>query len=280
MKKLGLALILALSSSAAYAGSSYEFRIHGGVARIYLGGHCRHWRCVSWNWSDRDRSSGRKSARTSRTAPPTRTAEEEPPAPVWNTLPATATAEPATPAYTQTYTPTYIPAVETPAPQPVFVPAPVDLPPVPEPPAPTPPVVAPVLASTKQQVATLAPAPAIKAAATGPVGEWLVEDGVGRIRIEECGKHLCGTVTAAKNPNDTDRKNPDSALRKRTVVGVQVLIDMKPGKANRWDGEIYNVETGGTYTAHMQLKSANTLRVEGCTFAGLFCGGQTWTRVN
>jgi uncharacterized protein (DUF2147 family) len=32
------------------------------------------------------------------------------------------------------------------------------------------------------------------------------------------------------------------------------------------------------YTSHMSVKSANALRVEGCAFGGLFCGGQTWMR--
>jgi uncharacterized protein (DUF2147 family) len=28
------------------------------------------------------------------------------------------------------------------------------------------------------------------------------------------------------------------------------------------------------------LKGTDTLRVQGCAFGGMFCGGQTWTRVN
>jgi uncharacterized protein (DUF2147 family) len=30
----------------------------------------------------------------------------------------------------------------------------------------------------------------------------------------------------------------------------------------------------------MSLKSADTLRVQGCAFGGMVCGGQTWTRAN
>ncbi len=273
MKTLGLALVLALTSSAAYAGSGFEFRINGGVARISWADHCSRLRCASVNWAEKDRSGERKSARQS---PRTETAADEPPAPVWNSAPPSVTAERAIPAAITT--------VEPPAPQ--SVPAPVPAPVVAQPAkpdttpaAPVPAAAAPVLASAEQKVATLAPVPVARAA-TSPVGEWLVEDGVGRIRIEECGKNLCGVVSVAKNPNDTDHKNPDPALRKRPVVGVPILLDMKPGKANHWDGEIYNVENGRTYTAHAALKSPNTLRVEGCAFGGLFCGGQNWTRVN
>jgi uncharacterized protein (DUF2147 family) len=28
------------------------------------------------------------------------------------------------------------------------------------------------------------------------------------------------------------------------------------------------------------MKGTDTLRVQGCAFGGMFCGGQTWTRVN
>jgi uncharacterized protein (DUF2147 family) len=54
---------------------------------------------------------------------------------------------------------------------------------------------------------------------------------------------------------------------------------MKP-HGNRWDGRIYNAENGKTYTGNIRLKNASTLRVEGCAFGGLICGGQNWSRVN
>jgi uncharacterized protein (DUF2147 family) len=110
-----------------------------------------------------------------------------------------------------------------------------------------------------------------------PVGEWITEDGEGRVRIAPCGQALCGVV-AGGNPNDTDSHNPDPAKRNRPVDGMTVLIDMKPAKNNRWEGEIYNVKNGETYASNISLKSADVLRVEGCVFGGWFCGGQNWTR--
>jgi uncharacterized protein (DUF2147 family) len=86
-------------------------------------------------------------------------------------------------------------------------------------------------------------------------------------------------VSGAKNPNEKDRKNPDPALRGRSVIGAPVLIDMKPS-GNRWNGRIYNVKDGKTYTANISLKGADTLRVEGCAFGGMICGGQNWARTN
>jgi uncharacterized protein (DUF2147 family) len=132
-------------------------------------------------------------------------------------------------------------------------------------------------------VARLAPQesapPPSNAKAPGPAGEWLVEDGDARIRITECGKNLCGVISAAKNANDTDRKNPDPALRNRPILGLPVLLDMKPA-GKRWEGRIYNAKDGQTYDANISLTGPQKLRVEGCVFGGLICGGQNWTRIN
>jgi uncharacterized protein (DUF2147 family) len=114
---------------------------------------------------------------------------------------------------------------------------------------------------------------------TSPVGEWLIDDKTAKVRIEACGPNVCGYVSDTKNPSDTDRKNPDPALRSRPVVGVKVLLDMKPSAAG-WDGNIYNAKDGSTYAAHIAMRNANTLRVEGCAFGGLLCGGQNWKRVD
>ncbi len=119
------------------------------------------------------------------------------------------------------------------------------------------------------------PAPAQVVDPNSPIGEWITEKGEGRIRIEECGPNLCGYVATAK-PNETDSKNPNPALRSRPMLGLPILINMKPSKANRWDGKIYNSRDGSTYTSHMAMRNPNTLRVEGCLM--MFCGGQNWTR--
>ena len=61
--------------------------------------------------------------------------------------------------------------------------------------------------------------------------------------------------------------------------GEQVLINMKPGK-DKWSGRILDPTSGSTYDSTIALKGTDSLRVQGCAFGGMFCGGQTWTRVN
>jgi hypothetical protein len=108
------------------------------------------------------------------------------------------------------------------------------------------------------------PPPAPQQVANSPLGVWLTEEKEGKVRIEQCGDNLCGySVDKKSNRN-----------------GEQVLINMKPGKDNKWSGRILDPNSGSTYDSTVALKGSDTLRVQGCAFGGMFCGGQTWTRVN
>jgi uncharacterized protein (DUF2147 family) len=119
-------------------------------------------------------------------------------------------------------------------------------------------------------------AAATPASAAEPIGEWLVKDASARIKIDNCGDALWGVVAWEKEPG-TDEHNPDPAKRTRPTLGMPILLGMKPGEANRWDGDVYNAENGKTYSSHISLVSPDVLRVEGCVL-GFLCGGEDWTR--
>jgi uncharacterized protein (DUF2147 family) len=124
--------------------------------------------------------------------------------------------------------------------------------------------------------AVLAAGPAV---AAEPTGDWLVENGAAQIHIENCGGSLWGVVSWEKNPGGHDANNPDPSLRGRPILGMPTLIDLKPGRDDRWEGEVYNAENGKTYDVTVKLTNPNTLRIEGCVLGGFLCGGQDWTRV-
>jgi uncharacterized protein (DUF2147 family) len=113
--------------------------------------------------------------------------------------------------------------------------------------------------------------------AANPKGDWLVEEKDAIIHVDSCGPSLCGTVVWTKKPGGLDENNPDPAKRTRPVMGLQLLLGMKPASDGRWEGDIYNPENGKTYSSRMWLKSDDTLRVEGCVL-GFLCQGQNWTR--
>jgi uncharacterized protein (DUF2147 family) len=113
-------------------------------------------------------------------------------------------------------------------------------------------------------VASNNPAPAARndvdpapAAPTTPVGIWSTEGNKGRVRVEPCGDNLCGYAVTS---------------------GEKILINMKPSDT-KWTGRIHDPDSGRNYDSTITMKGPNALRVQGCAFGGMFCGGQTWSRV-
>lgn len=130
-------------------------------------------------------------------------------------------------------------------------------------------------------------AAATPAAAGDPRGNWMTDDGKARIAIANCGGALCGRIVALTEPVDpatgkprTDVNNPDAAKRTRPLVGVQIVIDMKPDTTDKWTGQVYNAEDGKTYSGSITLQDARTLTLQGCAFGGMICKNRTWTRTN
>jgi uncharacterized protein (DUF2147 family) len=123
--------------------------------------------------------------------------------------------------------------------------------------------------SSTAATAPAAPAAPVQAAAspvaaapvqapTTPVGVWATEENKGNVRIETCGQNLCGYSVPSNE---------------------KILINMRP-QDSKWTGHIHDPDSGRTYDSTIAMKGANTLRVQGCAFGGMFCGGQTWKRIS
>ena len=124
-------------------------------------------------------------------------------------------------------------------------------------------------------------------ALANPKGVWLVASGKSHVKIEPCKRNkreLCGHIVWLRSPRGKDGKprrdvhNDDKSLRKRPLMGLQVIMDMEDDGDDEWDdGEIYNAEDGDTYSAEMEVIDRNTLKVSGCVF--IICKSQIWKRV-
>ncbi|WP_342739214.1 DUF2147 domain-containing protein [Bradyrhizobium sp. B117] len=258
MNKLTIAaaaLFLA-STAAAHAGNSISFQIDGQHIRIETPRNCASLDCVTivapglsnkpikLNNINLNGLGGSKDDDADTTPAPAPTAQPAP-APVQQQpvqqAPVQATA-PAAPAPATTV------AAAPPAgydnntqPAPVAAPAPIAAPaPVAAAPAPAPVAAAPV------------------AAPNSPIGVWATEENKGNVRVEQCGPNLCGY---AQKTNE------------------RILINMKPDGA-KWSGRIHDPDSGRNYDSTIAMKGPNALRVQGCAFGGMFCGGQTWKRVS
>jgi uncharacterized protein (DUF2147 family) len=123
-------------------------------------------------------------------------------------------------------------------------------------PAPLPP--APVAEAPAPAPAAAAPAAAPVQVANSPLGIWQTEENKGNVRVEQCGANLCGYAVN---------------------TGERILINMK-SEGSKWAGRIHDPDSGKDYDSTIAMKGSNLLKVQGCAFGGMFCGGQTWKRVS
>jgi uncharacterized protein (DUF2147 family) len=135
-------------------------------------------------------------------------------------------------------------------------------------------------------LSVVGPKAIVPASAADPLGTWYTEGNESQVRISNCGDALCGALVWLKDPNDPktgkpkiDDENADPKKRKRPLLGVQIVLDLKPsGTPDQWKGEVYNAKDGNTYTGFFTMTSADTAELKGCAF-GFICKSQTWTRV-
>lgn len=124
-------------------------------------------------------------------------------------------------------------------------------------------------------------APAI--ANAGPFGVWAMSNGKVTVQVAACGANLCATIVGLQEPISkidgkpkVDRMNPNPSLRQRPLMGLGILIGMKPAGSNQWKGAIYNPDDGKTYAAGVKL-DGNTMKVQGCVLS-ILCKTNTFVR--
>lgn len=111
-------------------------------------------------------------------------------------------------------------------------------------------------------IAALPPAKDIeqraKPSANSPIGVWSSSEG--QMRIEQCGKNICSYAVGGSH------------------AGKMILRNMRQTSDNRWAGQVTDIRSGQTYSAHMSMRGPNSLNIQGCALGGLVCGGRTMTR--
>ena len=116
------------------------------------------------------------------------------------------------------------------------------------------------------------------------LGKWLNSSGEGQIEIFKKGDKYFGKLVWIKEPNEngkpkTDIKNPNSSLRSKPIVGLEIVKDFVYEDKEYVDGKVYDPKTGKTYSGKMTLEGANKLNMRG--FIGISLIGRTeaWKRV-
>jgi uncharacterized protein (DUF2147 family) len=263
MKKLFAVAAFLLASTAAQAQYTFEYggrtiRVDPDRGTVSIPGvYDNTGKRAKRSRNDQDTGRSRKSAPEQATIDPQPPATTRPPAEQSTAPPATTSSQPSTATATappDTATSTQAATTPPAAPQVQQDVAP----------AAAKPVAPPVVATAPPAASAPKPPASAVQTANSPIGVWLTEEKEGKVRIEQCGANLCGySVDSKSNQN-----------------GEQILINMKPGRDSKWSGRIFDPNSGSTYDSTIAMKGTDGLRVQGCAFGGMFCGGQTWSRVN
>jgi len=118
------------------------------------------------------------------------------------------------------------------------------------------------------------------------VGVWITGGKEpAKIQVYKNGEKYFGKITWLQNPLSkegkprTDKNNPDKNKKSTPVIGLVILKGFKFDGHSEWrNGEIYDPESGNSYTSYLYLKNRNTLRVRGYIGLSLFGRTETWTR--
>jgi uncharacterized protein (DUF2147 family) len=267
MKRICFLLMLMVLSSSAYADNSISVVIGGHRVHIEAPRNCNSVSCVSVSIPgiyqtlrklDRDDDDA-SVADVAPVKPVAAPAQPASPTPI--VAPAKPAVEPvACAASVPQAPPPLLPAkVEPAAPAKLEVAAP------PKPPAPLIPALAAAMpaADAAPKILNIAHDADDEVADT-PLGDWQPEGKSELVRIERCGRALCGYVLNASSD----------------LSGEPVLINMKLKAHSEWSGNIYSRDSGNAYYATIAIKGTNSLRVEGCALGHFFCSGNVWSRID
>ena len=119
------------------------------------------------------------------------------------------------------------------------------------------------------------------------IGVWLTGGKEpAKIQVYKSGEKFYGKIIWLKNPSENgkqrvDANNPDETKRKNPIIGLIMLTGFKFDGDEEWKGgDIYDPESGKTYSSYMYLNDKNTLKVRGYVGISLFGRTETWTRTN
>ncbi len=117
------------------------------------------------------------------------------------------------------------------------------------------------------------------------VGKWKLENGSAIVEVYRSGDVYNGKIVWLKNPTEVDgtpavdKNNPDSKLRSRYLIGLNMLSGLKKNGSEYSGGNIYDPANGKTYYCTMKVEG-NTLKVRGSLDKRGFLGRtMDWFRV-
>ena len=128
-------------------------------------------------------------------------------------------------------------------------------------------------------------APLCAVLAQDVVGKWKLEDGSAIVEVYKQGDVFNGKIVWLQHPTEpdgspaVDDKNPDSKLRSRKLIGLNMLSGLKESDGEYSGGSIYDPGNGKTYNCSMKVEG-DVLKVRGSLDKrGLLGRTMDWFRV-
>ena len=116
------------------------------------------------------------------------------------------------------------------------------------------------------------------AAETPPAnyGIWTNPQRSVQIRIQPCGKALCGVVIWANAKAQADARKGGTDM----LIGADLFTGFVPAGDMVWRGKVFVPDMGKTFSGTVKRLNPTTLRAEGCLLGRVLCKSQDWTRVD
>ena len=99
------------------------------------------------------------------------------------------------------------------------------------------------------------------------LGNWARADCKTHIRVEPCGKSVCGVNTWVR-PG-----------MKHEKVGDRLVLNISPAGASHWTGSAFDPQRNQHYTVGVHV-AKERMTTHGCVVGGLVCQSMRWTRLD
>jgi uncharacterized protein (DUF2147 family) len=130
-------------------------------------------------------------------------------------------------------------------------------------------------AAASLAVSTFAATADAQAQGQQPSGVWRNPRNSVHVRIQPCGRALCGTVVWASTRAQQKAREAGTAR----LIGAQLFRQLQPQGSGAWGGRVFVPDRARTVSGTLRVRGREAI-VSGCVAAGLVCRSQTWTRVS
>lgn len=116
-----------------------------------------------------------------------------------------------------------------------------------------------------------------KAPGDALLGKWWFPKKNGKLEVRRENGVYFGKIVAYDKEGALDKYNPDESLRKRPVVGIDMLQNFKydPAKKQWAEGTIYDGDSGKTYNCTLWFENGDASQLNARGYVGISLFGRT-----